>query len=670
MSQLISELSRRASNGDINAMKKLGYVYEKGDGTGKDIQQAVFWYEKAADRGDVMSMFNIGCIYDDGLIGTYEEAIQWYEKAAAKGSVSALHNLGFCYQRGHGVQTNYAKAVEYYQKSSKKGVLLSYYNMGLCYMHGDSHMEKDYNKAAICFNVASGGGDVDATVYLGTFYQQGLGVEQNIRKAVELFETAALNGSWAATEALADMFSKGKYGVVKNTRKAQILYLSAQLAAEGQNMKSLATLRSALDIKTDYDESSDKMTNNNMPDFAIIPNTVFFKSNNGTDKLKFFEGGMISLQVKNNTTGVANNLLIKVNSSSNYIKIKEVKLPVIPAGQSLMVDVPLLSSNLLESGTAVLEILLTDLNTVCKDSFELSVQTIGDENISTDFAYKNDSTQLNVVAENSNKKDSLNETTLTPGVPSSVPAVADVNIKSPSQILKNNNGKTPSVQVLPGSSRFVYKSGNNYLNPDETCKLTFKVFNKSSVTSDKCTVNLYTQNANIIAEAVEIPTLQPGQMKELEMYVNAGKHLCGEKASVEIFVKDSNGNVSVSEKLEIPLATSQKSYFEISDFNYSSDSGRIKKMQPVKITLMLHNKQYVPAKNVSVSIDLPDGVMFIDGRQTTVIDELTANGLKVLSYVIITNSTYDAEDIPLKIRIQGASEEMKADKVMSVHIDQ
>ena len=57
-------------------------------------------------------MYNIGCIYDDGLIGTYEDAISWYEKATRKGCMEAIHNLGFCYQRGHDVEINYAKAAK------------------------------------------------------------------------------------------------------------------------------------------------------------------------------------------------------------------------------------------------------------------------------------------------------------------------------------------------------------------------------------------------------------------------------------------------------------------------------------------------------------------------------------------------------------------------------
>ena len=69
-------------------------------------------------------------------------------------------------------------------------------------------MEQDYEKAAEYYaSVAasenkSATGVVDAGYELARLYEQGLGVEQDIDKAIDLYEEAAENGSEDAVAAL------------------------------------------------------------------------------------------------------------------------------------------------------------------------------------------------------------------------------------------------------------------------------------------------------------------------------------------------------------------------------------------------------------------------------------------------------------------------------------
>ena len=56
------------------------------------------------------------CIQKD-----FKKAIYWYEKAANQGDLDAMNYLGLMYKKGYGVNQNYTKASEWYKKACQKG---------------------------------------------------------------------------------------------------------------------------------------------------------------------------------------------------------------------------------------------------------------------------------------------------------------------------------------------------------------------------------------------------------------------------------------------------------------------------------------------------------------------------------------------------------------------
>jgi TPR repeat protein len=69
---------------DQVSMTKLGSLYEAGSGVRKDYAQAVTWYRKSVDRGEVAAMKQLGRLYEGGrgVPKSPTEAGQWYAKAA------------------------------------------------------------------------------------------------------------------------------------------------------------------------------------------------------------------------------------------------------------------------------------------------------------------------------------------------------------------------------------------------------------------------------------------------------------------------------------------------------------------------------------------------------------------------------------------------------------
>jgi len=69
--------------------------YFFGDGVPQDFTEAIKWYRKAAQLGNVEAQFNLGGIYQEGVVVPQDsaEATEWYLKAVDQGHEKARYNL-------------------------------------------------------------------------------------------------------------------------------------------------------------------------------------------------------------------------------------------------------------------------------------------------------------------------------------------------------------------------------------------------------------------------------------------------------------------------------------------------------------------------------------------------------------------------------------------------
>jgi TPR repeat protein len=57
----------------------------------------------------------------EGVPQNYAEAVKWYRKAAEQGDVYAHFNLGLCYYNGQGVPQNKAVGIKWMKKAAQQG---------------------------------------------------------------------------------------------------------------------------------------------------------------------------------------------------------------------------------------------------------------------------------------------------------------------------------------------------------------------------------------------------------------------------------------------------------------------------------------------------------------------------------------------------------------------
>ena len=148
-----------ADEGSASAQFELGRMFESGVGVGRDHQQAVFWYGRAAEQGHAQAQTNLGVLYARGLGVPRNDgyAVAWFRKAAEQGLANAQYDLGYMYSKGLGVPRDDQQANDWYRKAAGQGVVRAQYNLGEIYSKGIG-VPKDDQQAYFWWLLASAQG--------------------------------------------------------------------------------------------------------------------------------------------------------------------------------------------------------------------------------------------------------------------------------------------------------------------------------------------------------------------------------------------------------------------------------------------------------------------------------------------------------------------------------
>src|SRR5438046_3715584 len=164
-------LKKNAQDGVSEAQVRFAMLLQK-EG---DFAEAVTWYRKAAQQGNVDGMRGLGSSYRDGK-GVEEaltEAMKWYREASDKGDGDADSNIGGLYHNGRGVPKDDATAVSWFRKGAGKGSDYAMGDLAACYWTGTG-VEKSAREAINWWKVAADKGNEEA--------------KENLKAALEQFD--------------------------------------------------------------------------------------------------------------------------------------------------------------------------------------------------------------------------------------------------------------------------------------------------------------------------------------------------------------------------------------------------------------------------------------------------------------------------------------------------
>lgn len=145
----VKNLEKAGALGKGNAYHKLGFLYHQGTIIGRDIDQSIYWFEKASQHNIKDSMYNLGLIYINTANKEYspEKSAHWLGKAASMGHLDAQYNLGVIYSQGaKGIPRDYELAYKWWERASNANHADSMNNIAGLYYQGNG-VTMDFGKS-------------------------------------------------------------------------------------------------------------------------------------------------------------------------------------------------------------------------------------------------------------------------------------------------------------------------------------------------------------------------------------------------------------------------------------------------------------------------------------------------------------------------------------------
>ena len=197
-------LETAAKDDPAVAARILGEAYLRGLLTpAPDPDKAVFWWKRAADAGDVLSVLLVARFYE-GQFGFPElkdpkESLANYAKAAGLGNAGAMAALGSRLLSGDEKIRDEKKGREWLKKAIEAKEYSAYLALG----DYEENVKKDLKSALAEYERGKDAGQVDCILRSADFYLEGKGVEKDTARGMSLLSKAAEAGNPIANFRLA-----------------------------------------------------------------------------------------------------------------------------------------------------------------------------------------------------------------------------------------------------------------------------------------------------------------------------------------------------------------------------------------------------------------------------------------------------------------------------------
>ena len=189
MAEAYNWLNKAAEQGYAKAQYTLGWNY----GCNNYFSQAVYWLEKAAEQDYALAQLALANLYRQGPAEyrDYDTAVAIYSDLAEENNAMALFGLAICFAQGLGVDTDIELAMEYLKKSAELGYAAAINQLATVYLEGIQGVPQDCRKAMDLYREAAEQDFPIAQFNIGRMYENGWGVDKDIKEADKWFDKAA-----------------------------------------------------------------------------------------------------------------------------------------------------------------------------------------------------------------------------------------------------------------------------------------------------------------------------------------------------------------------------------------------------------------------------------------------------------------------------------------------
>lgn len=212
----------------------------------------------------------------------------------------------------------------------------------------------------------------------------------------------------------------------------------------------------------------------------------------------------------------------------------------------------------------------------------------------------------------------------------------------------------PPILQQQGQINFTEPSGNRAIDANETCILSLMVKNSGMGDGYGLIGRIKTKGnvQGISTQDVTLPTLKVGQTYTVDFPITANMNTVDGEAEFILSIEEPNGfNLP-----EIPIKISTRAFVapmvEFRGHIMESGAVTLAKNTPYTMQVLIQNTGYGVAENVTVSLDLPQGVVPLSDENTLNNATLNPGQTHTMKYTFIIPQAYSSSRLPLTISIQ------------------
>ncbi|MEM7420398.1 MAG: tetratricopeptide repeat protein [Pseudomonadota bacterium] len=196
-----------------------------------------------ANKGNGLAQFNLALHHDLGWSRKRNQAkaCLWYERAAKNNMPLAMQKYADCLNEGITAPSDGDVAFYWYQMAFQNGIYESACSAGKLLIENKKASRKDIEKGLDLCRISAEKGSIEAALFLGELYYSDEIVDRNPILAIKLFQLASPDKQPTAALYIAKMFDEGD-GVQQDVKQAAYWYEIAAAQGLGEAYLPLAAL--------------------------------------------------------------------------------------------------------------------------------------------------------------------------------------------------------------------------------------------------------------------------------------------------------------------------------------------------------------------------------------------------------------------------------------------
>ncbi len=212
--------------------------------------------------------------------------------------------------------------------------------------------------------------------------------------------------------------------------------------------------------------------------------------------------------------------------------------------------------------------------------------------------------------------------------------------------------KLPILSIEVGSLQFSDANGNNVIDANEQCSISFRVRNSGVGDAYNCTARLSATGATDGIDfnaSTSVTTVRVGCVQTVTIPITSDMSTCDGNVEFTVQVDEPNKMGTAPMRIVVTTHAFLAPLVQVSDYRVNPIS--LDKMAPFTITVIVQNMEQGAADNVVADIVLPVNVNLLKGDLSAQIGTLAPGQAYKLEYSLVANY-YAATSIPIQINLR------------------